>query len=214
MKPVLSIVLPVRNAHHSLAAQVHELLELVPELTTKFEILIVDDGSTDHTDELAHELSCAYPQVAFVRHGKSLGYAAAVKSALAKTRGETVFVQEEGARLSPTDLRRLWSMREDENLVLARSTPGPLGQGLLSQLGLWGQALRDAGPQNTGGVQMIRRAAVDQLRQSEKATDGLTIAHAPRTEMVRRDVPHPKAKERPRRAVGFLGHLRDLATGE
>ena len=69
----LSIVLPVHNAQNTLACDVHLLLELLPDITPRFEILIVDDASSDHTEEIAHELSLQYPQVRVKRHLRRQG---------------------------------------------------------------------------------------------------------------------------------------------
>ena len=53
----LTIVLPVHNAESRLRKNVSELLELASELTAKFGVLIIDDGSTDATFEVAEELA-------------------------------------------------------------------------------------------------------------------------------------------------------------
>ena len=51
--PSLSLILPVRNAQYSLSRQINWLLEHAPELTSQFEILIVDDRSTDFTSDIS-----------------------------------------------------------------------------------------------------------------------------------------------------------------
>jgi len=175
----LSIIVPVRNAEATLGQQVHHLLDVLPDLTSCFEIIVVDDGSTDHTLEIARELARKYPQLRLLYHPESRGHAAAVKTGLEGAQGQTVLVQEDTAELSPTDLRRLWSLRNDGDCVMARTQqrPGVFHPDLLERLSTWGQALRNLARRTTaGGVQMIRRDAAQSLAGGNVAAkDTLSI---------------------------------------
>lgn len=161
----LSIVLPVHNAENTLIRTVHRLLELAPDITPRFEILIVDDASTDQTEEIAHELALEYPQIRITRHHTQQGQAAAVQTALTQSTGDVVFVQEEEAEIRCTELKKLWDMRHDQDLVMARAEmprkiPNPH---LLNRLAGWGEQLRNAASSPQGGIQMIRREALADL---------------------------------------------------
>ena len=159
----LSIVLPVRNAEATLQKHLLELLEVLHDLRAAFEVLVVDDASDDQTEEVAIELAKRYPQVRLFRASRQQGHAAAIQAGLARATGDVVFVQEEPGRISSHDLRRLWDMRNDEDLVMARAqpklqqqSPQALDPKLIGQLMQWGEALQD----NTDGmspIQMIRR---------------------------------------------------------
>ncbi len=59
----LTLLLPVRNAQASLSDHVSRILDTVADLTSHFELVIVDRGSTDATTEVADELARRYPQV-------------------------------------------------------------------------------------------------------------------------------------------------------
>jgi cellulose synthase/poly-beta-1,6-N-acetylglucosamine synthase-like glycosyltransferase len=162
----LSIIVPVRNAEAHLHQQVHQLLELLPDLTSDFEIVIVDDGSTDHTADTARELAREYPQLRLICHAEPRGREIAVKTGLSSVQGQTVLVQEDFADVSPTHLRRLWSLRDDPNVVLARSQrqAGIFDSALIERLTTWGQALRNlARRASPGGIQMIRRDGAQSL---------------------------------------------------
>ena len=65
----LSVLLPVKNAQATLNSAVHEILDVMTDSGDRFEVLIIDDGSTDATSEVAHELTRHYPQIRLVRHG-------------------------------------------------------------------------------------------------------------------------------------------------
>jgi cellulose synthase/poly-beta-1,6-N-acetylglucosamine synthase-like glycosyltransferase len=90
----VTVLLPVQDAQSTLADTVVEVLEAASDMTHRFELLIIDDGSTDATGEVAAELSRYYPQVRAIRHCRRLGREAAVQTGLAHSRGEVVFVRD------------------------------------------------------------------------------------------------------------------------
>lgn len=113
MTESLSIIVPVRNAQGWLARHVHSLLELSPELTDRFQLVVVDDGSTDHTPELADEMARQFPQVTAVHSRKPLGLPAAVDAGLAAATGEMAIVQRTSEPIRTGHLCRLWRRRHE-----------------------------------------------------------------------------------------------------
>lgn len=142
MNQSLSVVLPVHNAESTLARQVAQLLEILPDLTPRFEVVIVDDGSTDHTEESAHELAREYPQLRVVRHAERLGVPAVLETGMQHAAGDVVFVHDDTAPMSPSELRRLWAMQSERP-----TPPAPPGRmqnldgGVLGRLMVWGAAI-------------------------------------------------------------------------
>jgi glycosyltransferase involved in cell wall biosynthesis len=91
----ISVLLPVKDAQATLIDSVHEVLDAVADTNQPFEVLIIDDGSTDATSEVADELSHHYPQVRMVRHGTALGEQAAIRTGLHSSRGDMVVLRDE-----------------------------------------------------------------------------------------------------------------------
>lgn len=212
MDQSLSIVLPVHNAEETLAEQVCHLLDILPELTRDFEVLIIDDGSTDHTEEVAAHLAIEFPQVRSARHRCRKGISAAVQTGLERTTGDIVFVQDNHTPLSPGDLRRLWDMRGDDELVMARAQPHPrpLDSGLIGRLMAWGKALKtppSAAGEIPRGIQMIRRRAIQELRECDQPERQLALASAARTDKLTRG-------HAPKQAPNFLTRVQEFAAGE
>jgi cellulose synthase/poly-beta-1,6-N-acetylglucosamine synthase-like glycosyltransferase len=100
--------LPVHNVEATLHCTVREILEVLPDLTHRFDVLIVDDGSTDGTREIAHDLARDYPQVRVCCRGIRLGRAAAVHAALEQSQGEVVLLHEENQGTPIDAIHRLW----------------------------------------------------------------------------------------------------------
>ncbi|HEX3997625.1 MAG TPA: glycosyltransferase [Pirellulales bacterium] len=85
MSPPLSILLPVHNVQATLAADVDRLLDVLPELAHWFELVLIDDGSTDATCEVAEELVTEYPQVGLIRHSMRRGIEASWRLGLERS---------------------------------------------------------------------------------------------------------------------------------
>lgn len=189
----LSLIVPVHNAERALSRQVARLLDLLPDLTQRFEVVIVDDASTDHTADVAAELARTYPQVRFLPQSKRLGEAAAARRGMQQATGEVVLLQEEIAGLGSADLRKLWNERREAGLRIARSAPQPtpFESPLMDRLSAWGKAVQ-----------------VHEPSESADANLRFTIP-----DLGRADPSHASAtKAKPVRS--FLRHLRELTLGE
>ena len=163
MQRSLTVLLPVHNAQSTLTTTVAEVLEVVCELTEKFELLIVDDGSSDATGEIAHELTGRYPQIRTVYHGKHLGREAAVQTGLDHSTGEIVFLRNEDSAPSADDIPHLWQAAFEHPTVADRRemSKGPKWKRL--DIGQPERGAPEEPPPDTGnctphaGYQMIDR---------------------------------------------------------
>lgn len=113
--PELSIIVPCRNE----AETVNELAERVDRvLTTRRlsgELILVDDGSTDHTGRLVDALAERFPFVRVMHHARSMGVAAAWDSGLALARGRYVVAMDADLEYLPEDIHRLYRHLQHSN---------------------------------------------------------------------------------------------------
>jgi len=96
----LSIVVPAFNEEATLARVVEKLIQ-VPYL---FEIVIVDDCSTDRTLEIARQLAAKYPQVRALTHSVNRGKTDALRTGFAETKGDIVIVQDADLEYDPSEM--------------------------------------------------------------------------------------------------------------
>jgi glycosyltransferase involved in cell wall biosynthesis len=96
----LSVVVPVYNEEKTLSVVVKKLLG-IPHL---LEIIIVDDGSTDATCEVATALMNRHPQVRLERLEHNSGKTAALRRGFQLTRGAIVIVQDADLEYDPDEI--------------------------------------------------------------------------------------------------------------
>ena len=87
---VLSLVIPAYNESARLPATLQAVLSLLRSRSEAFEVLVVDDGSTDDTAELVQRLCREASEVRLLRHPTNFGKGAAVRNGMLNARGEYI----------------------------------------------------------------------------------------------------------------------------
>jgi len=100
----LSILMPVYNEYATLAAAVKEVLEV--NYPCSFELLIVDDGSTDGTRDLYPSLTDD-PRVVVKLHEKNQGKGGAIKTAAREATGDYLIICDADLEYSPAQIPSL-----------------------------------------------------------------------------------------------------------
>jgi glycosyltransferase involved in cell wall biosynthesis len=105
-RATLSVVVPCYNEQATLAVCVQRLLE-IQDADLSLEIIIVDDGSSDDSTNLAQALSAGHAEVRLVRHERNMGKGAALRTGFREASGDFVAVQDADLEYEPQDLKRL-----------------------------------------------------------------------------------------------------------
>lgn len=97
----LSVVIPAYNEEAGIAAIMNRVLRVRENLTTvgikDLELLVVNDGSRDHTYEIAEEIACNTEGVKVISHIVNRGYGAALKTGFCLAKGELIgFLDADG----------------------------------------------------------------------------------------------------------------------
>src|SRR5579863_9172346 len=92
---LLSILVPMYNEEEFIATLLERALTApLPEGMSR-EIIVVDDGSTDGSDQIVEQAAARHPGVVkLIRHGRNLGKGAAIRTAAAQARGEYCLIQD------------------------------------------------------------------------------------------------------------------------
>lgn len=102
--PPFSVVLPVHNAAASLVPAIQDCLESVPRHFPDYEIIIVDDSSSDMTPAIADNLAANYAPIMVIHHPHRQGYGRALLSGISAARGDYLLLLDVDGAIHPREL--------------------------------------------------------------------------------------------------------------
>ena len=179
----LSVVLPVFNERESARQTIEAVIDVAGRLGLTFEVIVIDDGSTDGTgDELAR-IDSAYVRIK--THPYNIGNGAAVKSGMRLARGRHLLMMDADGQHAPEDIAVLLQAAERFDMVVgqrtrASSTPRhrAIANAIFNLFASWvcHRPIRDL----TSGFRLIRtdvaRAFIDLLPNTFSYPTTLTLA--------------------------------------
>jgi glycosyltransferase involved in cell wall biosynthesis len=112
----LSVVIPVKNEAASLEELYRELTETLDRFGHSYEIIVVDDGSTDRSFEILARLQALDRRLRVIRFRRNFGQTAAFSAGFAYARGRLIVTSDGDLQNDPRDIPSLVRKLEDEQL--------------------------------------------------------------------------------------------------
>src|SRR4051794_40348055 len=112
----LSVVIPIRNEAPSLDELHRELTETLATSGRSYEIIIVDDGSTDESFPALARLQAGDSHLRVIRFRRNFGQTAAFSAGFAHARGRVIVTSDGDLQNDPRDIPALVKKLEDEQL--------------------------------------------------------------------------------------------------
>lgn len=101
----ISIVIPAHNEADNLGTLISEIRQL--ELNNTYEIIIVDDASSDETYANMLKLKAAVPELKIIQHESMYGQSAAITTGITNACGELIVTMDGDGQNNPADIPRL-----------------------------------------------------------------------------------------------------------
>ena len=116
--PEISGIVPFYNEAEVAGGVIDELIGLMTQLGRTFEIVLVDDGSSDETSEVLMLAQQRWRSCRVLRHPRNLGQAAALWNGLHAARGSILFTLDGDGQNDPADLPVLLKRLENADMVI------------------------------------------------------------------------------------------------
>ena len=113
----ISVVVPVFNEEENLPVLVPQIVDVLKTLGTSYEMIFVDDGSTDKSRDILRQMASRYPQLHLLAFKKNCGETAAGAAGLKEARGEVIITLDADLQNDPKDIPRMLEYLNDYGMV-------------------------------------------------------------------------------------------------
>lgn len=113
---MISVVIPTYNEEESVIPLYEELVAVIPRLGKTYEIIFVDDGSTDSTFQRLHALHEEDARVKIVKFRSNFGQSAALKAGFDHASGDIIITMDADLQNDPQDIPQMIEQLERDDL--------------------------------------------------------------------------------------------------
>ena len=149
----ISVVVPVYNEEKNLPLLIPQLVEVLQPLEKSYEMIFVDDGSTDKSRKILKEMASQYPEIRMIGFKKNCGETAAGAAGLKEARGEIVITIDADLQNDPKDIPTMLGYLKEYDMVTGwrQKRDDPWIKRITSKIankirnGLSGEIIQDSG---------------------------------------------------------------------
>ncbi len=113
----ISVVVPVYNEEKNLPILIPQISQILDSLGKSYEMIFVDDGSTDGSRKILKEMISQYPQIHILGFKKNCGETAAIAAGLKEARGNVVITMDADLQNDPKDIPTLIAYLKEYDMV-------------------------------------------------------------------------------------------------
>jgi glycosyltransferase involved in cell wall biosynthesis len=174
-RPWISVVIPIKDERDNLPPLTEQVLKVLGtherSRATPFELLYIDDGSTDGSSRLLDDLAARHPQIRVLHFDRNYGQTSAFDAGFREARGELIVTLDGDLQFDPADILTLLPLAAQYDLVcgwrrdrhdnLVRKLSSRIAYGFRSAV--LGDRIHDTGC----SLKVFRREVVEKLQLFE-----------------------------------------------
>lgn len=149
----ISVVIPVYNEEENLPTLISQLTEVLEGLAKSYEMVFVDDGSTDGSRKVLREMAHQDPQIRMIGFKRNCGETAAGAAGLKEAKGKVIITMDADLQNDPKDIPRMLGCLRDYDMVTGwrqkredswvKQITSRIANGIRNRLS--GEAIQDSG---------------------------------------------------------------------
>jgi len=112
-----SIVIPLKNEEGNIAALINEIEPVMRNLDQPWELICINDGSTDNTQVILDELIKSHPFLRVIKFNGNYGQSCAFDAGFKKARGEWIITLDGDRQNDPADIPKLLNAADNFDLI-------------------------------------------------------------------------------------------------
>jgi len=138
--PELSMFFPFWNEQENIESVIEKAIPVLQKTAEKWELIMVDDGSSDNTLEIAQKLAKHDPRLIAVSHKENRGYGAALKTGFAKSKYNLVVFNDGDGQFDLSEITKFLERIENADMVIGyrkKRLDNPFRHILMNMLKVW-----------------------------------------------------------------------------
>jgi len=118
MEEGLTTILPTYNEEANIRYVVSDVIFYMRKYINNFEVIIINDGSSDATLRILNEIKILYPEIEIVSHERNKGYGYAIKTGIRLAQKEWIFIMDSDNQYRVNGFDAFWNNRQYYDFIL------------------------------------------------------------------------------------------------
>lgn len=166
--PIYSIVIPLKDEEGNVYDLISEIVPTMDRVTNDWELICIDDGSTDDTLTILLELKEKLPQLRIISFNGNYGQSSAFSAGFEAARGEFVITLDGDRQNDPSDIPSMIAAIQDADMVcgIRQKRQDTLFKKVISRIANWVRSrFCHDGVQDTGcSLKIYRKKCLDRIK--------------------------------------------------